>query len=57
MLFRYASNAFRGLPIVQDPQVVPGDAWINGAGVPEEVIEETRWFRRFGATFSLLRER
>jgi Zn-dependent peptidase ImmA (M78 family) len=54
--YTHASSAFRGLIVPRDPQIVPGDAWIGEASAPEELIEETRWFNRIGATLSILRE-
>lgn len=54
--YTFASNPFRGLPLPTEPQRVPSDSWLTGGHGTEELLEETRWFRRFGATFTLLRE-
>lgn len=51
-----ASDACNARWLPTEPQAVPGDAWIEGNDVPEDLIEETRWFAGLGAAFTLLRE-
>ncbi len=53
-----AYDVFSGVrSIPAGPALVDGDAWAEGYEVPEQLIEETRSLRSFGAAFTLLRER
>lgn len=53
--FTNAAGAFRGEVLPKQAEMVPSDAWIDGFDVPEEILEESRWFRNLQVCFSLLR--
>jgi hypothetical protein len=49
--YSHAHDAFRGRPLPTSPQPVPADAWTDRSG---ELIEDSRYFDRFGAVLTLL---